>query len=76
MILSYGVRCSRLIYASYCGEMESRGYVVVGIEHQNGTGPSSTIRARDRSGTTTDLSSVNLKDLQYVPLPSLPSSAR
>lgn len=68
VIFSHGVGCSRLMYSSFCGELASRGYVVVAVEHRDGTGPSSSIKLVD--GTVRDLEFVNWQDLDWPDLPS------
>jgi platelet-activating factor acetylhydrolase len=68
VIFSHGVGCSRLMYSSFCGELASRGYVVVAVEHRDGTGPSSSIKLVD--GTVRDLEFVNWQDLDWPNLPS------
>ena len=32
------------MYSTLCGEMASRGYIVVACEHRDGTGPSTVVR--------------------------------
>jgi platelet-activating factor acetylhydrolase len=36
LLFSHGVGCSRLMYSAWCGEMASRGYIVIAIEHRDG----------------------------------------
>ncbi|KAH8919333.1 hypothetical protein BT69DRAFT_1224294 [Atractiella rhizophila] len=70
LLFSHGVGCSRLMYSAYCGEMASRGYVVVALEHRDGTGPSSTIRTKD--GKTEQLDWLDWKDLEWPDLKEQP----
>ena len=71
VIFSHGVGCSRLMYSSFCGEMASRGYIVVAVEHRDGTGPSSSIKLVN--GETRDLEFVNWQDVEW---PNLPADAQ
>jgi platelet-activating factor acetylhydrolase len=70
MIFSHGVGCSRLMYSAFCGEMASRGYVVVAIEHRDGTSPSSRITGAD--GTRRTLDWLQWSDLTWPDLPEQP----
>jgi platelet-activating factor acetylhydrolase len=62
MIFSHGVGCSRLMYSTFCGEMASRGYIVVAIEHRDGTSPVTTIIGED--GQTKRVDFLSWKQLQ------------
>lgn len=39
VVFSHGVGCPRLMYSSICGELASRGYIVIDMEHRDGTAP-------------------------------------
>lgn len=47
VVFSHGVGCSRLMYTHICGELASRGYVVIAVEHRDGTGPSAMITTEE-----------------------------
>ncbi|KZT29794.1 alpha/beta-hydrolase, partial [Neolentinus lepideus HHB14362 ss-1] len=70
MIFSHGAGCSRLMYSAFCGEMASRGYVVVAIEHRDGTSPSSKITAAD--GTSTLVDWLEWSDLEWPEMRAQP----
>ncbi|KXS96264.1 hypothetical protein AC578_5489 [Pseudocercospora eumusae] len=47
VVLSHGDVSSRTDYTAYCGELASRGVVVVAIEHRDGSCPGSIVHLRD-----------------------------
>lgn len=46
IIFSHGLAGTRRTYSQYCGEMASRGFVVVALESRDGTAPSTSIYNR------------------------------
>ena len=47
VVFSHGMASSRTDYTHYCGELASRGYVVVAIEHRDGSCPGTAVLKRD-----------------------------
>lgn len=45
IVFSHGTVSSRTDYSHYAGELAARGYVVVMLEHRDGSGPGSLVRA-------------------------------
>jgi len=45
IVFSHGTVSSRTDYSHYAGELAARGYVVVMLEHRDGSGPGSLIKA-------------------------------
>ena len=43
MVFSHGYASSRTQYTQYLGQIASRGYVVVAVEHRDGSAPGSVI---------------------------------
>lgn len=70
MYFSHGVGCSRLMYSAFCGEMASRGYIVVGLEHRDGTGPSTLIEYDN--GKTKVVHWLDWRDLHWPDLDTQP----
>lgn len=56
LLFSHGLGGTRTMYSSVCGEFASYGFVVVAVEHRDGSGPRTYINhARQGEGTMTDL---------------------
>lgn len=67
IVFSHGTVSSRTDYSHYAGELAARGYVVVMLEHRDGSGPGSLIKAmakgqKDRHVLMFDESEVQTPD--------------
>jgi platelet-activating factor acetylhydrolase len=49
LVFSHGDATLRTWYSQYCGELASRGYVTVAIEHRDGSGPGTYVLREDGS---------------------------
>ncbi|GAA5896356.1 uncharacterized protein JCM6883_006878 [Sporobolomyces salmoneus] len=47
VVFSHGLSGNRTTYSQYCGELASRGYVVVAVEHRDGSGPITVVKPAD-----------------------------
>jgi platelet-activating factor acetylhydrolase len=56
VIFSHGLAGTRNTYSQYCSALASRGYVVLAIEHRDGSGPAVSIPdSVDSSSTSTGI---------------------
>ncbi len=53
VIFSHGLAGSRLTYSQYCGELASHGVIVAAVEHRDGSGIKTLVRARPGQGSST-----------------------
>ena len=60
------------MYSAFCGEMASRGYVVLAVEHRDGTSPSSKISTSD--GVTREIDFLNYKDIDWPDMDVQPAN--
>lgn len=69
IVFSHGTVSSRTDYSHYAGELAARGYVVVMLEHRDGSGPGSIIKIKgqkDRKVLLFDESEVTTPDGQPI----------
>jgi platelet-activating factor acetylhydrolase len=50
VIFSHGLAGTRTTYSQYCSALASEGYVVLSIEHKDGSGPLVTVPKGDGDG--------------------------
>lgn len=50
MIFSHGLAGTRTTYSQYCSALASEGYVVLSIEHKDGSGPMVRVRPGEGDG--------------------------
>lgn len=50
ILFSHGLGGTRTMYSSVCGEFASHGFVVVAVEHRDGSGPRSYVNRSPREG--------------------------
>ncbi|KAF9520716.1 hypothetical protein BS47DRAFT_1374626 [Hydnum rufescens UP504] len=62
VIFSHGLAGGRAMYSHFCAELASEGYIVLAVEHRDGTGPSVRIRS---NGTFRTLHYLRVGDIVW-----------
>ena len=66
IIFSHGLAGTRTTYSQYCSALASEGYVVLAIEHRDGSGPSVMLPPEEGSKEPRALQYIRHSELEYV----------